>query len=76
MNHASGVERGNATRNPEPGGTIRTFFVSLLGAFAFVAGFFFIRHQRDGEAEVKGQVPAGERMARTTSLERLRELGL
>ena len=59
-----------------PGGTIRNFVVSLLGAAAFVAGLFLVRHHKEAEEEVKRQVPAGERVARTTSLERLRELGL
>lgn len=76
MNPAIGIFASMNRRTPCPGGTIRTFIVSLLGAFAFVAGFFLIRHQKETESEVRGQVPAGERLARTASLERLRELGL
>jgi hypothetical protein len=35
-----------------------------------------IRNQRDAEQELRKQIPAGERTARTVSLEKLRELGL
>jgi hypothetical protein len=59
------------------GGTIRTFLVSLLGAATLTAGLLLVRQQqKEAEEEVKRQVPAGERMARNVSLERLRELGL
>ena len=60
-----------------PGGPIRTFFVSLLGAATLTAGLLLVRQQqKEAEAEARQQVPAGERMARNVSLERLRELGL
>jgi hypothetical protein len=47
-----------------------------LGAAALAAGFFAIRYHREAENDLKGQIPAGERTARTVSLEKLRELGL
>ena len=60
-----------------PGGPIRTFLVSLLGAATLTAGLFLVRqHQKGADGEAQGQVPAGERTARNISLERLRELGL
>ena len=60
-----------------PGGPIRTFLVSLLGAATLTAGLFLVRqHQREADAEAQRQVPAGERVARDISLEKLRELGL
>jgi hypothetical protein len=63
--------------NPEPGGTIRTFLVSLLGAATLTAGLLLVRqNQKEADEEAKRQVPAGERVARNVSLERLRELGL
>ena len=68
-------ERGRST-NPNPGGPIRTFIVSLLGAAALTAGIFVFRHQREADTELKKQIPAGENTARTVSLEKLRELGL
>ena len=61
----------------EPGGTIRAFLVSLLGAATLTAGVLFFRqHQKEAQAEGKGQVPAGEPTARYVSLERMREAGL
>ena len=61
----------------QPGGPIRTFLVSLLGAATLTAGILLVRQQqKEADAEVKRQVPAGERLARNVSLERLRELGL
>ena len=63
-------------RTADPGGPIRTLIVSLLGAAALTAGFFVIRHQREAEDELKNQIPAGEKTARTVSLDKLRELGL
>ncbi len=59
-----------------PGGSIRTLIVSLLGAAALTAGIFVIRHQREAENELRNQIPAGEKTARTISLDKLRELGL
>lgn len=59
----------------QPGGPIRTFIVSLLGAAAFTAGILVVRLHRVADYEVRGQIPAGERTARAVSLERLRELG-
>ena len=50
--------------------------VSLLGAAALTAGIFVIRHQREAENELRNQIPAGEKTARTISLDKLRELGL
>jgi len=50
--------------------------VSLLGAAALAAGIVVIRHQREAEQEQRSQIPAGEKTARTVSLEKLRELGL
>jgi hypothetical protein len=65
-------------KRPEPGGPIRTFIVSLLGAATLTAGLLLIRQQRDAEAELelKKQIPAGEKAARVVTLDRLRELGL
>jgi len=60
----------------DPGGPIRTFIVSLLGAAAVAAGLLAFRFHREAETELKGQIPAGEKTARTVSLEKLRELGL
>jgi len=40
------------------------------------AGILAFRYHREAEDELKGQIPAGERTARTVSLEKLRELGL
>jgi hypothetical protein len=64
-------------RTLNPGGPIRTFLVSLLGAATLTAGLLLVRQrQKEAEVEARGQVPAGERTARTISIERLRELGL
>jgi len=64
-------------QNLNPGGPIRTFFVSLLGAATLTVGLLLVRqHQKEAESEARGKVPAGERMARNVSLEKLRELGL
>ena len=64
-------------RTLNPGGPIRTFLVSLLGAATLTAGLLLVRQrQKVAEAEATRQVPAGERMARNISIERLRELGL
>ncbi len=61
----------------KPGGTIRAFLVSLLGAATLTAGVLFFRQQqKEAQAEGKGQVPAGEPTARHVSLERMREAGL
>ena len=62
--------------DPNLGGTIRTFIVSLLGAAALTAGVLVFRHQRETEVDSKDKIPAGETTVRITSLERLRELGL
>ena len=60
-----------------PGGPIRTFLVSLLGAATLTAGLLLVRQrQKVAETEATRQVPAGERMARNISIEKLRELGL
>ena len=68
---------GGRCTNPEPGGLIRTFLVSLLGAATLTAGLLLVRqHQKEAEAEARKQVPAGENAVRTVSLEKLRELGL
>jgi hypothetical protein len=63
---------------PEPGGPIRTFIVSLLGAATLTAGLLLIRQQREAEAQADStkQIPAGEGTARVVTLDRLRELGL
>jgi hypothetical protein len=50
--------------------------VSLLGAVALTAGILVIRNQREAEDQLRNQIPAGEKTARTVSLEKLRELGL
>jgi len=63
-------------RTSKPGGPIRTLIVSLLGAAALTAGILVIRYHREAEDEFKGQIPAGEKTARTVSLEKFRELGL
>ena len=60
----------------DPGGPIRTFIVSLLGAAALTAGILVIRNQREAESQLRKQIPAGEKTARIVSLEKLRELGL
>lgn len=60
----------------DPGGPIRTFIVSLLGAVALTAGILVIRNQREAESQLRKQIPAGEKTARVVSLEKLRELGL
>jgi hypothetical protein len=73
MLQVRGKERST---NPNPGGPIRTFVVSLLGAAVLTAGIFVFRHQREADTELKKQIPAGENTARTVSLEKLRELGL
>jgi hypothetical protein len=54
---------------------IRTFVVSLIGAAAFTAGLVLFRQQKQVEAIRSKEVPAGETVPRTISLERLRELG-
>ena len=60
-----------------PGGPIRTFLVSLLGAATLTVGLLLVRqHQKVAAVEARRQVPAGERAARNVSLEKLRELGL
>ena len=60
-----------------PGGIIRKLLVSLLGAATLTAGVFIVRqHQKEVAEEAQRQVPAGEKVARDISLERLRELGL
>lgn len=64
-------------RTLNPGGPIRTFLVSLLGAATLTAGLILVRqHQKETDDDARRQVPAGERMARNISLEKLRELGL
>jgi hypothetical protein len=61
----------------DPGGTIRKFIVSLLGAATLTAGLLIVRqHQKVTEAEAQSQIPAGEKPSRDISLQRLRELGL
>lgn len=64
----------HAGTHPNPGGTIRTLIVSLLGAAALTAGLLAFRHQR--QANPRPQVHAGETVGQMASLERLRELGL
>ncbi len=78
IGHASCTNEGEGMpRTPNPGGPIRTFLVSLLGAATLTAGLLLVRHHQKGaEEEARSQVPAGERMARNVSLKRLRELGL
>jgi hypothetical protein len=65
-------------RNFDPGGTIRKFIVSLLGAATLTAGLFIVRQQQQkvAEAEAQKHVPAGGKVARDVSIQRLRELGL
>jgi len=71
------VQGEEEEQNLNPGGLIRTFFVSLLGAATLTVGLLLVRqHQREAESEARGEVPAGERTARNVSLEKLRELGL
>lgn len=61
----------------DPGGTIRKFIVSLLGAATLTAGLLIVRqHHKVTEAEAQKQIPAGEKAGRDVSLQRLRELGL
>jgi len=76
--HGSCIDLNRTSaRTMNPGGPIRTFLVSLLGAATLTAGLFLVRqHQREADAEAQRQVPAGERVARNISLEKLRELGL
>jgi hypothetical protein len=52
----------------DPGGPIRTFIVSLLGAVALTAGILVIRNQREAESQLRKQIPAGEKTARIVSL--------
>ena len=61
--------------HPNPGGIIRTFLVSLLGAATLTAGLLLVRQQKKG-IEVQRGAPSGERTARDLSLDKLRELGL
>ncbi|MFH1766064.1 MAG: hypothetical protein ABIF09_17905 [Gemmatimonadota bacterium] len=51
--------------------------MSLLGVATLTFGLVLVRqHQRGSGTEARGQVPAGEQMARNVSIEKLRELGL
>jgi hypothetical protein len=51
--------------------------VSLLGAATLTVGLFLVRQRQKGtDPEMRGRVPGGEQMARTVSIEKLRELGL
>jgi hypothetical protein len=54
---------------------IRTLVVSLLGVAAVTAGVLLCRQQKLFTAPGLKEVPAGESMPATISLERLRELG-
>lgn len=54
---------------------IRTLVVSLIGVAALTAGLVLIRQQRQAEAPRLKEIPAGETLPATISLERLRELG-
>jgi hypothetical protein len=55
--------------------TIRTLIVSIIGVAAVTAGLVLFRQQKQVGAPVLKQVPAGESVPGTISLERLRELG-
>jgi hypothetical protein len=55
--------------------SIRTLVVSLIGVAALTAGLVLIRQQKQvGLPQIK-EVPPGESVPGTISLERLRELG-
>jgi hypothetical protein len=55
--------------------SIRTLVVSLIGVAALTAGLVLIRQQKQvGFPQVR-EVPPGENVPGTISLERLRELG-
>jgi hypothetical protein len=54
---------------------IRTLIVSIIGVAAFTAGLVLIRQQKQVGAPVLKEVPAGERLPGTISLERLRASG-
>ena len=54
---------------------IRTLVVSLIGVAAFTAGLVLFRQQKLVDTRIK-ELPAGETVPRSISLERLRELGL
>ena len=54
---------------------IRALVVSLIGVAALTAGLVLIRQQRQAEAPRLKEIPAGETLPATISLERLRELG-
>jgi hypothetical protein len=61
---------------PSRGGPIRTFAVSLIGAAALAAGLVLIRNQKNLEAlPAVRDVPAGETVPSTISLDRLRASG-
>ena len=55
--------------------SIRTLIVSIVGVAAFTAGLVLFRQQKQVGAPVKKQVPAGENLPGTISLERMRESG-
>ena len=55
--------------------SIRTLIVSIVGVAAFTAGLVLFRQQKQVGAPVVKQVPAGESLPGTISLERMRESG-
>jgi hypothetical protein len=55
--------------------SIRTLVVSLIGAAALTAGLVLIRQQKQVGLPQVREVPPGENVPGTISLERLRELG-
>ena len=60
---------------PFPEVPIRALVVSLVGAAALTAGLVLIRQQRQVEEPRVKEIPAGETVPGSISLERLRELG-
>ena len=63
----------SCTLRPEV--VIRTLVVSLIGVAAVTAGLVLFRQQKLVDTRIK-ELPAGETVPRSISLERLRELGL
>lgn len=63
--------------DPRPGGTIRALLVSLVGVATLTAGLLLMRqHYKEVVEGARRFVPADGRLAKTVSIERLRELGL
>ncbi len=57
------------------GGPIRKFFVSLVGVAALATGLLLVK-QREEDTEKPKEIPPGETVPATISLDKLRELGI